>query len=190
MPTSRRTLLKTSAAAAAISTLDWTRARAEAETLRIGVLYDLTGPFAAGGSVAFNHTGSVKAPFTLDHGGYYVRFDPATDSQPQQVFGRNVPHWVQAMKATSGRSHDRNCSPPSEDDGMDRTAGWTERTADGARSRGSWERLKHEAILSRDGEHLRLMHSYLLEAPAICWRRRRLAPACSAAEPAYRMTRS
>src|SRR5262245_43830027 len=52
MPTSRRTLLKTSAAAAAVMSLDWTRAQAQAETLRIGVVYDLTGPFAAGGSVA------------------------------------------------------------------------------------------------------------------------------------------
>ena len=52
MSTSRRTLLKNSAAAVAISTLDWTRAQAQAETVRIGVIYDLTGPFAAGGSVA------------------------------------------------------------------------------------------------------------------------------------------
>jgi branched-chain amino acid transport system substrate-binding protein len=51
MPTSRRTLLKSAAAAAAVINLDWTRARAEAETLRIGVIYDLSGPFAAGGSV-------------------------------------------------------------------------------------------------------------------------------------------
>jgi len=52
MPTSRRTLLKNAAAAAAALNLDWTRARAEAETVRLGVIYDLTGPFAAGGSVA------------------------------------------------------------------------------------------------------------------------------------------
>lgn len=52
MPTSRRTLLKNSAAAAAVATLDWTRAQAQAETVRIGVIFDLTGPLAAGGSVA------------------------------------------------------------------------------------------------------------------------------------------
>src|SRR5499433_2869015 len=52
MSTSRRTLLKNSAAAAAVLSLDWTRAQAQAETVRIGVIYDLTGPFAAGGSVA------------------------------------------------------------------------------------------------------------------------------------------
>ena len=46
MPTSRRTLLKNAAAAAAALNLDWTRARAEAETVRLGVIYDLTGPFA------------------------------------------------------------------------------------------------------------------------------------------------
>src|ERR1700710_608010 len=52
MPTSRRTLLKNSAAAAAALSLDWTRAQAQAETVRIGLIYDLTGPFAAGGTVA------------------------------------------------------------------------------------------------------------------------------------------
>src|SRR5207245_3202022 len=52
MPTSRRGLLKNSAAAAAVLSLDWTRARGEAEIVRIGVIYDLCGPFAAGGSVA------------------------------------------------------------------------------------------------------------------------------------------
>ena len=62
MHTSRRTLLKTSAAAAAVSSLDWTRARAEAETVRIGVIYDLTGPLAAGGSVA----SSVGAQIAID----------------------------------------------------------------------------------------------------------------------------
>ena len=62
MPTSRRTLLKNSAAAAAAFSLDWTRAQAQAETLRIGVIYDLTGPFAAGGSVA----SSVGAQIAID----------------------------------------------------------------------------------------------------------------------------
>src|ERR1700730_3228295 len=52
MPTSRRSLLKSATAAAAVVGLDWTRARAETETVRIGVIYDLSGPFAAGGSVA------------------------------------------------------------------------------------------------------------------------------------------
>jgi len=52
MPTTRRTLLKNSAAAAAVLGLDWSRAQAQAETVRIGVIYDLSGPFAAGGSAA------------------------------------------------------------------------------------------------------------------------------------------
>src|SRR3954452_2669814 len=62
MATSRRTLLKNSAAAAAALSLDWTRAQAQAETLRIGLIYDLTGPFAAGGSVA----SSVGAQIAID----------------------------------------------------------------------------------------------------------------------------
>jgi branched-chain amino acid transport system substrate-binding protein len=52
MKTSRRTLLKNSAAAAAALSLDWRYASAQAETVRIGVIFDHSGPFAAGGSVA------------------------------------------------------------------------------------------------------------------------------------------
>jgi len=84
MSTSRRTLLKNSAAAAAALSLDWTRARAEAETVRIGVIYDLTGPFAAGGSVA----SSVGAQIAIDLvnekggiGGKYKIVPVAADSQ-------------------------------------------------------------------------------------------------------------
>jgi branched-chain amino acid transport system substrate-binding protein len=84
MPTSRRTLLKHSAATAAVLSLDWTRARAEAETVRIGVIYDLTGPFAAGGSVA----SSVGAQIAIDLvnekggiGGKYKIVPIAADSQ-------------------------------------------------------------------------------------------------------------
>ena len=62
MPTSRRTLPKSTAAAAAAFSLDWTRARAQAETVRIGVIYDLSGPFAAGGSVA----SAVGAEIAID----------------------------------------------------------------------------------------------------------------------------
>lgn len=62
MPTSRRQLLKGTAAAAATLSLDWTRAQAQAESLRIGLIYDLTGPFAAGGSVA----SSVGAQIAID----------------------------------------------------------------------------------------------------------------------------
>jgi branched-chain amino acid transport system substrate-binding protein len=62
MPTSRRTLLKNAGAAAAVLNLDWTRARAEVETVRIGLIYDLSGPFAAGGSVA----SAVGAEIAID----------------------------------------------------------------------------------------------------------------------------
>src|SRR5947208_5550915 len=84
MPTSRRTLLKTSAAAAAAFSLDWTRAQAQAETVRIGLIYDLTGPFAAGGSVA----SSIGAQIAIDLvnekggvGGKYKIAAVAADSQ-------------------------------------------------------------------------------------------------------------
>ncbi|MDD1531643.1 ABC transporter ATP-binding protein [Bradyrhizobium sp. WBOS7] len=84
MPTSRRQLLKGTAAAAATLSLDWTRAQAQAENLRIGLIYDLTGPFAAGGSVA----SSVGAQIAIDLvnekggiGGKYKVTPVAADSQ-------------------------------------------------------------------------------------------------------------
>ena len=84
MPTSRRTLLKTSAAAAAAFSFDWTRAQAQAETVRIGLIHDLTGPFAAGGSVA----SSIGAQTAIDLinekggvGGKYKVAAVAADSQ-------------------------------------------------------------------------------------------------------------
>ena len=83
MPTSRRTLLKASAAAA-ISGLDWTRARAEAETVRIGVIYDLTGPFAAGGSVASSVGTQIAIELCNERGGIggkYKVVPVAADSQ-------------------------------------------------------------------------------------------------------------
>jgi branched-chain amino acid transport system substrate-binding protein len=52
MKTTRRTLLKSTAATAAALSLDWRFAQAQAETVRIGVIFDHSGPFAAGGSVA------------------------------------------------------------------------------------------------------------------------------------------
>jgi branched-chain amino acid transport system substrate-binding protein len=52
MKTTRRTLLKNTAATAAALSLDWRFAQAQAETVRIGTIFDHSGPFAAGGSVA------------------------------------------------------------------------------------------------------------------------------------------
>ena len=52
MRTSRRSLLKYSAATTAALGLDWRFASAQAETVRLGVIFDHSGPFAAGGSVA------------------------------------------------------------------------------------------------------------------------------------------
>jgi len=52
MKTSRRSLLKNSAAAAATLSISGRLASAQAEAIRIGVVYDLSGPFAAGGSAA------------------------------------------------------------------------------------------------------------------------------------------
>ncbi|MBV8924508.1 MAG: ABC transporter substrate-binding protein [Bradyrhizobium sp.] len=69
MPTSRRTLLKGSAAAAAVMSLDWSRAQAEGETVRIGTIYDLSGPFAAGGSVASSIGNDIAIDLVNEKGG-------------------------------------------------------------------------------------------------------------------------
>jgi branched-chain amino acid transport system substrate-binding protein len=84
MPTSRRTLLKNSAAVAAVVGLDWTRAQAQAETVRIGVIYDLTGPFAAGGSVASSVGTQIAIDLVNEKGGVggkYKIVPVAADSQ-------------------------------------------------------------------------------------------------------------
>src|SRR5262249_51853599 len=52
MQTTRRTLLKQSAAGLAVAGFGARLARAQEPSIRIGVIYDLTGPFAAAGSVA------------------------------------------------------------------------------------------------------------------------------------------
>jgi branched-chain amino acid transport system substrate-binding protein len=84
MATSRRTLLKNSAAAAAALSLDWTRAQAQAETLRMGVMYDLTGPFAAGGSVASSVGTQIAIDLVNEKGGILGKYKIApvnVDSQ-------------------------------------------------------------------------------------------------------------
>ena len=79
MPTSRRRLLRNSAAAAAVLSLDWTRAQAQAETVRIGLIYDLTGPFAAGGSVASAIGAQIAIDLVNDRGAHrIVKLDPVT----------------------------------------------------------------------------------------------------------------
>src|SRR5215468_2413833 len=69
MATSRRTLLKGTAATAAVLSLDWTRAQAQGETIRIGTIYDLSGPFAAGGSVASSIGTDIAIDLVNEKGG-------------------------------------------------------------------------------------------------------------------------
>ena len=84
MPTSRRTLLKNSAAAAAVMSLDWTRAQAQAETVRIGVIYDLTGPFAAGGSVASSVGTQIAIDLVNEKGGVGGKYKVAPANADSQ----------------------------------------------------------------------------------------------------------
>src|ERR1700752_2223803 len=69
MTTTRRSLLKKSVATAAAMSLSGRFASAEAETIRIGVVYDLSGPFAAGGSVACSIGAQIAIDLVNERGG-------------------------------------------------------------------------------------------------------------------------
>jgi len=69
MATSRRSLLKNTAATAATFSLGGRLARAAAEEVRIGVIYDLSGPFAAGGSVACSIGCQIAIDLVNERGG-------------------------------------------------------------------------------------------------------------------------
>ncbi|HTC05496.1 MAG TPA: ABC transporter substrate-binding protein [Xanthobacteraceae bacterium] len=69
MTTSRRSLLKTSAATLAAMSFSGRFASAEAEAVRIGVVYDLSGPFAAGGSVACSIGAQIAIDLVNERGG-------------------------------------------------------------------------------------------------------------------------
>jgi branched-chain amino acid transport system substrate-binding protein len=84
MTISRRTLLKTSAAATAALSLDWTRAQAQAETIRMGTIYDLTGPFAAGGSVASSIGTQIAIDLINEKGGVGGKYKVAAVSADSQ----------------------------------------------------------------------------------------------------------
>src|ERR1700719_257374 len=84
MTTSRRSLLKTSAATVAAMGLSGRFASAEAETIRIGVVYDLSGPFAAGGSVPCSIGAQIAIDLVNERGGVAGKYkvDPINaDSQ-------------------------------------------------------------------------------------------------------------
>ena len=69
MAFSRRSLLTNSAAAAATLSLSGRFASAQAESIRIGVVYDLSGPFAAGGSVACSVGAQIAIDLVNERGG-------------------------------------------------------------------------------------------------------------------------
>ena len=69
MKTSRRSLIKYSAASLAALSLGGRFARAEDETIRVGVLYDLSGPFAAAGSVACAIGAQIAIDLVNEKGG-------------------------------------------------------------------------------------------------------------------------
>ena len=77
MPTSRRSLLKNSAATVAALGLSGRFASAQAETVRIGIVYDLSGPFAAGGSVASAVGAQIAIDLVNERGGVAGKYKVA-----------------------------------------------------------------------------------------------------------------
>jgi branched-chain amino acid transport system substrate-binding protein len=73
MPTSRRTLLKYSATLASLPVLG-RAAVAQPKPIRIGVLYDLSGPFAAAGSVACAVGAQIAIDLTNEKGGVLGKY--------------------------------------------------------------------------------------------------------------------
>jgi branched-chain amino acid transport system substrate-binding protein len=69
METSRRSLLKNSGLTIAALSVGGRFARAEEPPIRIGVLYDLSGPFAAAGSVASSIGAQIAIDLVNEHGG-------------------------------------------------------------------------------------------------------------------------
>jgi branched-chain amino acid transport system substrate-binding protein len=69
MQTSRRSLLKHSAATLAAASLGGRLARAQEPSIRIGVIYDLSGPFAAAGSVACSIGAQIAIDLVNEKGG-------------------------------------------------------------------------------------------------------------------------
>ncbi len=73
MKTSRRSLLKYSAALATLPVLG-RAAFAEEKPIRVGVLYDLSGPFAAAGSVASSIGAQIAIDLTNEKGGVLGKY--------------------------------------------------------------------------------------------------------------------
>ena len=69
MTTTRRSLLKNSAATVAAFSFSGRLASAQAETIRIGTIYDLSGPFAGGGSVASSIGCQIAIDLVNEKGG-------------------------------------------------------------------------------------------------------------------------
>src|SRR6476469_5182690 len=84
MRTSRRSFLATSAATAALLSVGQRRVVAQEQPIRIGVIYDHSGPFAAGGSVACSVGTQIAIDLCNERGGVGGKYKVApinADSQ-------------------------------------------------------------------------------------------------------------
>ena len=69
MKDSRRSFIKKAVATAAALSVGPRIVVAQEETIRMGVIYDLTGPFAAGGSVACSVGAQIAIDLVNEKGG-------------------------------------------------------------------------------------------------------------------------
>src|SRR5579864_8419280 len=74
MTTSRRTVLKYSAGLTALGLMPRSAQAEVASPIRIGVLYDLSGPFAAAGSVASSVGAQIAIDLTNERGGVMGKY--------------------------------------------------------------------------------------------------------------------
>src|SRR5690349_7151896 len=74
MTTSRRTVLKYSAGLAAMGLMPRPALAEVTSPIRIGVLYDLSGPFAAAGSVASSVGAQIAIDLTNERGGVMGKY--------------------------------------------------------------------------------------------------------------------
>lgn len=64
-----------------------------------------------GPGLQYNYAKTLHYPFQLDVGGYYIKFDPASDSGPVAVFGDKMPDWLKHKKMASRRASMRAVKP-------------------------------------------------------------------------------
>src|SRR5215469_9872111 len=101
MKTSRRSLLKKSAATAATLAISGRFATAQAEAVRIGVVYDLSGPFAAGGSAACAVGAQIAIDLVNERGGVAGRYKVIPINEVERLIDQEKVEIVNGVYASA-----------------------------------------------------------------------------------------